>query len=148
MKYTSWGLCPSSWYNSVLDDFSRLVESSFSESLFKSSGYPVNISKEEKDGVVSDVIEVALAGIDKSRVNVTVVDNNGESQLVIAVNKSGPVNKEVVSRNISNKSWVGRYSLPSHDTNSVVATLKDGLLAVSVNRKSPPKPVERQVEIT
>lgn len=148
MKKYSWGLCPSSWFDAISDEFFKNFESPLNSSLFKTSGYPVDVLIEDKDGRQVDVIQVAIAGVSRDRVKVSVKEDGGDSQLTISVSgKEAKTDSNVVAKNISGKAWSVTYALPFHDVTNVTSSLVDGLLRVDVPRKALPEPQVREVAI-
>lgn len=133
-----YGLIPSGAFGQIEKEFDVIFNSFFTSSklpsIFKSAGYPVNyLCKKDKDGhVTNDILEIALAGVPKENIKVTIEKENNVNYLSVAVTKRTE-SKDTYVQGTSNKNWSASYALSSdHDVNNVNTTLKDGLLTIDV----------------
>lgn len=160
MKLKSdWGLwpIPSGAYSAISTQVDSLFDRIFGKeslSVFKSSGYPYDVYIEkDNETPVASVIQLALAGVTKDRIKVTVYSEDGVDYVAIVVDKKeeeNDKNKSLVYKKISNTSYrVGFALSASHDSNNVTSVLKDGLLTVRVPLldKKDVKPPVKEVDI-
>lgn len=157
MKKTHyWGVSPipSGAFSRILEDFDSIFESWFVNpsypSFFKTSGYPVNtrVTKDKDGNVTHSVIEVALAGVPREAIKVT-VDEKGENKyLNISVDKQS-VDDNVIYKSTTSKAFQTSYFLTNKlDTENIDVKLKDGLLTVSVPlADKPPENKSKELKI-
>lgn len=151
---TDWGLwpIPTGSFSSLSKRVDELFNSFFGEplSVFKVSGFPYNVrEKKENDKVTAHVVEVALAGVNKDRINVSVTQDAYGNVLRVKVDKAED-KKDAVYQKISNSSYRLDLALQdTHDVENIVSEFKDGLLTVTVPvvQVTPPEPVVKQIEI-
>ncbi len=146
------GLIPSGALSALDREWDNLFDSFFDvrplSSWFKSSGYPVNALTETENGKKFYVLEVALAGVEKERVKVSVTKDGTGNWLTLNVSKSEE-KKDSVYQGLTNKQWSTSYFLPEgYDVENVTSSLTNGLLRVKVPVVEPPKPEVREIEVT
>jgi molecular chaperone IbpA len=113
-------------FDSMIDELMR-VGSTQTQSNYP----PHNVIKTGDETVL---IEVAVAGFDEGEISITVENNtlfiSGEQ-----VN-SDPINYEYLHRGLSSRNFVQKFKLAEHvEVND--ATIKNGVLSVSLERKVP-----------
>lgn len=122
----------------MFDDLARLTSHSQQESNYP----PYNIIKYNED---SYAIEVAVAGFDQSEIDVSVENNH----LTITGNRSDrtPVESTYVHRGISARNFTKTFTLGNYiEVNG--ATIKNGMLTVSLTRIVPEALKPRKISIT
>lgn len=154
MKNNNWGICPipAGAFGSLSKEIDALFDSFFREPLtvFKNPGFPYAIREEKQDNkVVAHVIEVALAGVSRDRVKVSVKEDKYSDYLNISVDKAES-KENVVYTKLSNSSYRLDLALyDNHDVNGISSELKDGLLTVKIPvvQAALVEPSVKQIEI-
>lgn len=149
MNRTNWGasLIPINTWNLIGSQMDELFSSFFSPRTFKTD-FPVNVlyEKDENKVTVACLLEIALAGVSKERIKVTVTSDK-ENYLSINVSKNENA-KDALYKGISDKKWHCSYALSdSHDPNGVTSEFVDGLLKIRVPIKKPKEPELKIKEI-
>ena len=94
---------------------------------------PYNVTK-SKDGT-EYVISVAVAGLDKNDINVSIQD---ESKLVISYDSTDSTEEEAsdfIHRGIATRAFESRFSLPK-DSEVVDCSLTNGMLSVTIRKNA------------
>lgn len=147
IRNNNWGICPARWFNSFSDEIWDLFDSNFAKGIFKDSGYPYNVYSVKDGNKTVEKIEIALAGVDRNRISVSVKNDKDIDYLVVSVSSQESKNDGAVYKKISNKAYTFAWALLDHDVGSVASEFKDGLLTIKVNKKEIKEPVVRQIEV-
>jgi len=123
----------------IVDQF---VDDLFGRQLFeKPQPYPVDIVevKDENGDIASYEVIVALAGIPKENIGIS-VDNDILDISVDKVEKTETDTRTYVSNGISRRSASFRYSLHGVDIGKIVSNFADGVLTVKIPLAEESKP--------
>lgn len=139
------GLIPTSAFASLSTLADQLFDSVFDSKWYKTD-FPSDVvhNKDENENLKSVSVKVALAGVPKEQIKVS-VDNQ---VLSISVEKQSKEEKsnEVVYNGVSKKSFLTKYVLSDKlNSDNITASYVDGLLTVDVPAK--PVPENKQLEI-
>lgn len=149
MNKYSWGISPipKSTWNLIDSHYLDLVDSFFSPKSYKTD-FPVNIfyDKDEEGASAACVIEVALAGVSKDRIKVSLTSEK-DIYLSIDVGKKEET-REMVYKGTSDKKWHVSYSMSEfHDVENITSEFVDGLLKVRIPIRKAPEPETKVKEI-
>lgn len=133
-------MLPSIFDGNFLDKFMKDWSDGFAYSPSTTS-YPTDIVeiKDKEGNVIGHEVDIALAGIPKDNINVTVEPD----KLVIRVEKVEKENTEernYVRRGISQRSMMVTYGLHGVDSNKIEATFEEGMLKVKLPKSDEVKP--------
>lgn len=147
IRNNNWGICPARWFDSLFSEFSDLFDANFGKGIFKDSGYPYNVYSVKDGDKIVEKIEIALAGVERDRISVSVKNDNDIDYLVVAVSSKEAKEDGAVYKKISNKAYTFAWALLDHDIGTATSEFKDGLLTVKVDKKAVKEPVVRQIEV-
>lgn len=133
------GLIPSGTLSRINKEWDSWFDSLFGDwnSWFPKTSYPVNVivEKDKSGNVTHDIIEVALAGVNKDRVKVSVSSSGGVNYLNVNVSKKDDI-RDTRYQGTTNKSFWASYVLTdNHDEKGIESELIDGLLKIKVPLK-------------
>lgn len=148
-----WDLIPRGALNKFFGEFDKFFDGFWSDTSlynFWKETYPVNVSyeiAEDKGGYTATLVEVALAGVDRSRVKVSVTSQRGANYLNIKVDKKEEDYRPEVYRGMTNKQWQASYSISeNHDESKIETELVDGLLKIRIPFKKSERVSEEKTE--
>lgn len=139
MKLSKLGLwpIPTRAYESMLDEMDNFLDGFFEPlgKLYKRSSYPYDIytKKDENGNEINHTIEIALAGVSKDRISITVKDEMPPCLTVSVSKKGSDDSKQTICKQTSD----GQFSLSltltkKHDISKVTSSLVDGLLTIVI----------------
>jgi HSP20 family protein len=135
---------PSIFDGTFLDTFMRDWEDGFKYA--QPATYPTDIVeiKDKEGNVTGHEVDIALAGIPKDNISVTVEPD----KLVIKVEKKEKENtseRNYVRKGISHRSMMVTYGLHGVDSDKIEATFEEGMLKVKLPKTNEVKPKQLKI---